>query len=58
MSKLYLNGQCPDYAYARASSVFSLKDSRTVILTRQDFLPDLTANVDLLFTFSSNIRLI
>ena len=37
-------GQCPDYAHARASSVFSPKDNRTVILTRQDFLPDRTAD--------------
>ena len=50
-----LKGQCPDYAHARASSVFSSKDNRTVILTRQDFLPDRTANGDLLFTCSSNI---
>ena len=35
--------------------VFSSKDNRTVILTRQDFLPDRTADGDLLFTFSSNI---
>ena len=48
-------GQCPDCAHARASSVFSSKDNRTVILTRQDFLPDRTADGDLLFTFSSNI---
>ena len=34
---------------------FSSKDNRTVILTRQDFLPDRTADGDLLFTFSSNI---
>ena len=33
-----LKGQCPDCAHARASSVFSSKDNRTVILTRQDFL--------------------
>ena len=46
-----LKGQCPDYAHARASSVFSSKDNRTVILTRQDFLPDRTADGDLLFTF-------
>ena len=46
-------GQCPYYAHARASSVFSSKDNRTVILTRQDFLPDHTADGDLLFTFSS-----
>ena len=39
-----LKGQCPDYAHARASSVFSSKDNRTVILTRQDFLPDRTAD--------------
>ena len=35
--------------------VFSSKDNRTVILTRQNFLPDRTADGDLLFTFSSNI---
>ena len=35
-----LKGQCPDYAHARALSVFSSKDNRNVILTRQDFLPD------------------
>ena len=41
---------------ARASFIcFSSKDNRTVILTRQDFLPDRTADGDLLFTFSSNI---
>ena len=51
----YLKGQCPDYAHARASSVFSLKDNRTVILTRQDFLPDHTADGNLSFIFSSNI---
>ena len=50
-----LKGQCPDCAHARASSVFSSKDNRTVILTRQDFLPDRTADGDLLFTFSSII---
>ena len=50
-----LKGQCPDCAQARASSVFSLKDNRTVTLTPQDFLPDRTADGDLLFTFSSNI---
>ena len=51
-----LNGQRPDYAHARASSVFSSNDNRTVILTRQDFLPDHTADGDpRLFTFSSNI---
>ena len=50
-----LKGQCPDYAHARVSSVFSSKDNRTVILTRQDFLPDRTADRDLLFIFSSNI---
>ena len=48
-------GQCPYYAHARSSSVFSSKDNRTVTLTRQDFLPDHTADGDLLFTFSSNI---
>ena len=31
-----LKGQCPDYEHARASSVFSPKDSRTVKLTQQD----------------------
>ena len=50
-----LTGQCPDYAHAQASSVFSSKDNRTVILTRQDFLPDHTANGNLSFIFSSNI---
>ena len=44
-----LKGQCPDYAHARASSVFPSKDNRTVKLTRQDFLPDRTADRDLLF---------
>ena len=52
---LLLKGQCPDYAQARASSVFSSKDNRTVISTRQDFLPGRTADRDLLFIFSSNI---
>ena len=46
---------CLDCAHARASSVFSSKDNRTVILTRQDFLPGNTADGDLLFIFSSNI---
>ena len=50
-----LKGQCPDYAHARASSVFSSTDNRTVILTQQDFLLDRTTDSDLLFTFSSNI---
>ena len=50
-----LKGQCPDYAHARASSVFSSKDNRTVKLTRQDFLPDRTADREMLFIFSSNI---
>ena len=50
-----LKGQCPDYAHARVSSIFSSKDNGTVILTRQDFLPDRTADGDLLFIFSSNI---
>ena len=50
-----LKGQCPDYARARASAVFSSNDNRTVILTRQDFLPDRTADGNLLFTFSINI---
>ena len=44
-----------DMQHARASSVFSSTDNRTVILTRQDFLPDRTTDGDLLFTFSSNI---
>ena len=48
-------GQCPDYAHARTSSVFSYKDNRTVMLTGQDFLADRTGNGELLFTFSSNI---
>ena len=34
---------------------FPSKDNRTVILTRNDFLSDRTADGDLLFTFSSNI---
>ena len=34
---------------------FSSKDNRTVLLTREDFLPDRTADGDLLFTFSRNI---
>ena len=50
-----LKGQCPDYAHARASSIFPSKDNRTVILTPQDYLPDHTADGDLLFIFSSNI---
>ena len=50
-----LKGQCPDYAHARVSSVFSSKDNRTVKLTRQDFLPDRTTNRNLLFIFLSNI---
>ena len=37
-----LNRQCCDYPH----------DNRTVILTWQDFLPDRTADGDLLFTFS------
>ena len=36
-----VKGQCPDYALGRASSVFfPSKGNRTVMLTRQDFLPD------------------
>ena len=54
-SNFNLNGQCPDYGHARASCVFSSKDNRTVILTRQDFLPDRITDGDLLFIFSSNI---
>ena len=50
-----LKGQCPDCAHARASSVFSSNDNGTVILLRQDFLPERTADEDLLFTISSNI---
>ena len=50
--------QCPDYAHTRASSVLSSKDNRTVILTRQDFLPDRTADGDLLFTFSPIINIL
>ena len=52
---VHLKGRCADYAHARAFSVFSSKDNRTVILTRQDFFPDRTADGDLLFTFWSNI---
>ena len=52
---IILKGQCPDYAHARASSVLSSKDNRTVMSTRQDFLPDRTADRDLLFIFSSDI---
>ena len=37
------------------NAVFPSKDNRTVKLTRQDFLPDRTADKDLLFIFSSNI---
>ena len=55
MEKEELKGQCPDYAHSRASSVFSSKDNRNVILTREDFLPDRTADGDSLFIFSSNI---
>ena len=55
MREFSLTGLCPDYAHARASSVFSSKDNRTVILTRQDFFADRTADGDLLFTFLSNI---
>ena len=54
-SDIVLKGQCPDYAHARALSVFSSKDNRPVKLTRQDFLPDRTADGDLLFIFSGNI---
>ena len=36
-----LKGQCPNYAHTPVLPVFSSKDNRTVILTRQDFLPDL-----------------
>ena len=39
----------------RASPVFCSKDNRTIVSTRQDYLPDRTADGDLLFTFSSNI---
>ena len=61
VSLVKLNGQCPDFAHARASSVFFLllllkKDNITAILTRHDFLrPDRTADGDLLFTFLSNM---
>ena len=55
VSSFHLKGQCPDYAHARASSVFSSKDNRPVKLTRQDFLPDRTADGDLLFIFPGNI---
>ena len=33
---LELKGQCPDYAHAQASYVFSKKDKRTAILTWQE----------------------
>ena len=49
----YLNGVYP--AHAEHHLFFLKKDNRTVILTRQDFLSDRTADGDLLFTFSSNI---
>ena len=52
---LVLRYQNRPFRHVRASSVFSSKDNRTVILTRQDFLPDRTADGDLLFIFSSNI---
>ena len=69
VSLVKLNGQCPDFAHARASSVFFLflllllllllllkKDNITAVLTRHDFLrPDRTADGDLLFTFLSNM---
>ena len=42
-------------ARASVTCFFSSKDNRTVILTRQDFFADRTADRDLLFTFSSNI---
>ena len=37
---------------------FSSKDNRTVLSTREDFLPDCTADSDLLFTFSRNILVV
>ena len=58
VSRVKLKGQCPDFAHARASSVFFLllkKDNITAILTRHDFLPDRTADGDWLWTFLSNI---
>ena len=66
VSRVKLKGQCPDFAHARASSVFFLllllllllllkKDNITAILTRHDFLPDRIADGDLLLTFLSNI---
>ena len=56
-----LKGQCPGYAYTRASSVFfffffSSKDNRTVILMQQDFPPNRTADGDLLFTLIQKAR--
>ena len=55
ITKKIIKGTVSRLAHARASSVFSPKDNRTVILTRQDFLPDLAADGDLLFIFSSNV---
>ena len=60
VSRVKLKGQCPDFAHARASSVFFFfffikKDNITAILTRHDFLPDRTADGDLFLTFLSNI---
>ena len=53
-----LKGQCPGYAYTRASSVFffSSKDNRTVILMQQDFPPNRTADGELLFTLIQKAR--
>ena len=56
--KFRWKGQCPDYAHARASCVFSSKDNRTVTLTRQAFLPDRTVDGHLLFPLSRIINLL
>ena len=54
-------GQCPHYEHMRASSFFFLKKtielSYVIKIALQNFLPDLTANGDLLFTFSRLIIL-
>ena len=44
-----------EFTAIKPEGVKGTVDNRTVILTRQDFLPDHTADRDLLFIFSSNI---
>ena len=53
-----LKGQCPGYAYTRASSVFFFffLYNRTVILMQQDFPPNRTADGELLFTLIQKAR--